>query len=123
MNDTLVRYLETNIDALAADATARMEARRPDLFDRYRERSLGRGRDPAEWCREDTAFHVRHLAAALDVDAVDEFRDYRRWLVGLLAGRGIPEEDVDVNFAALGDVLSARLGAEAAPALAMLSAR
>jgi hypothetical protein len=120
---SLVRYLESNLERLAAEITERMEEERPELFERYRARSLGKGRDPAEWCKEDTAFHLRHLAAALDSDDPSEFLEYRSWLVQLLGARGIPREDIDANFDAMADALNSRLGNEAGPAISMLSLR
>jgi hypothetical protein len=123
MNAALVKYLESNVEGLATEITERMQDERPELFKRYRDRSLGKGRNPAEWCKEDTAFHLRHLAAALDSDDPNEFLEYRSWLVQLLGARGIPTEDIDANFDAMADALGARLGNEAAPAISMLSLR
>jgi hypothetical protein len=122
MSPPIASFIESNLDALADEITRRMEQERPELFRRYRDRSRG-GRDAAEWCKEDTAYHLRHLAAALDSGDPDEFRGYRAWLVHLLTSRGIPEEDIDVNFSAIADVLSERVGDEAAPAVDMLAAR
>ena len=121
MNKPLVDYLESNVAGLAADVTQRMEDEQPDLFQRYRAR--GGPRDPAEWCQEDTAYHLHSLAAAIDSEDPDEFAQYRSWLVGMLGARGIPENDIDANFTAIAAVLTARLGDEAAPAVAMLRAR
>jgi hypothetical protein len=123
VNTTLVKYLETNVEALATEITDRMQDERPELFLPYRDRSLGKGRDPAEWCKEDTAFHLRHLAAALDSDDPEEFLEYRSWLVRLLGARGIPSEDIDANFDTMAAALTSRLGDEAGPAISMLSAR
>jgi hypothetical protein len=120
---SLVKYLESNLERLAAEITERMEEERPELFERYRARSLGKGRDPAEWCKEDTAFHLRHLAAALDSNDPTEFLEYRSWLVRMLGARGIAEEDIDANFDAMADALTARLGEGAGPAVSMLSVR
>jgi hypothetical protein len=118
----LVDYIESNVDVLAAEVTQRMENQQPELFRRYRDRSPAGGRDPAEWCKEDTAYHFRQLAAVLDSDDHEEFRVYRAWLVRVLGARGIPEEDIDANFEAMADALIARLGEEAEPALSMLRA-
>ena len=123
MNGSLVEYLESNVEVLAAEVTERMQDERPELFRRYRDRSFGKGRDPAEWCKDDTAFHLRHLAAALDSDDPNEFLEYRSWLVQLLGARGIPAEDIDANFDAMADALTSRLGNEADPAISMLSLR
>jgi hypothetical protein len=121
MNTSLADYLESHVDGLATEVTQRMEDQQPDLFRRYRTREGAR--DPAEWCKEDTAYHLRHLAAAVDSGDPDEFREYRSWLVGMLGARGIPETDIDGNLEAIDAVLTARLGEDAAPAVAMLSIR
>ena len=123
MNTSLADYLDSNADVLATEVTRQMEDERPELFRRYRDRPGGSGKDPAEWCREDTAFHLRHLAAALDSGDPKEFVVYRSWLGGLLAARGIPEDDIDANFKAIGDVLTACLGDEGRPAVSMLGSR
>jgi hypothetical protein len=122
VNTRLVKYLESNAEQLAIEVTDRMQQEQPELFARYRVRSLGRGRDPLEWCKEDTAFHLRHLAAALESDDLNEFQEYRSWLIGLLSARGIPPSDVEANFDAMADTLNTRLGNEASPAIAMLRA-
>ena len=122
MNTSLVKYLESNVEQLAVEVTNRMQEEQPELFARYRVRSLGRGRDPLEWCREDTAFHLRHLGAALESDDLNEFLEYRSWLIGLLSARGIPTSDIDTNFEAMAETLITRLGNEASPAVAMLRA-
>ena len=67
--------------------------------------------------------HLRYLAAAIDSEDPDEFAEYRSWLVGMLGARGIPESEIDANFAAIAEVLTARLGDDAAPAVTMLRAR
>jgi hypothetical protein len=123
LNASLSDYLEANVDALATEVTRRMEDERPELFARYRDRPGRTGKDAAEWCREDTAFHLRHLAAALDSGDPEEFVAYRSWLVGLLGARGIPEDDIDANFKAIGDVITARLGDEGRPAVSVLGSR
>lgn len=101
--------------ATAAAVTAEMERRDPQLFARYP--SNGRTR-----CTEDTAFHIEHLAAALDVGEDQIFTDYVQWLVNLLSARNIPSDDIAVNFAVLAEVLEERYGAAAAPAARLLRA-
>lgn len=123
MSTSLPDYLESNVEVLATEVTRRMEDEQPELFRRYRDRSGAEVKDPAEWCREDTAFHLRHLAAALESEDAEEFVAYRSWLVGLLGARGIPEVDIDANFKAIGDVLTARLGDDGEPAVSILRAR
>jgi hypothetical protein len=110
----LVEQIERDSGQSAAVVTEKMERRAPALFARFPD--TGRAR-----CLEDTRFHLEHLAAALDLDDPDLFADYRAWLVGLLAVRGIGTEDVELNFAIIGETLTARYGEGAAAAVSLLS--
>lgn len=116
MTAALVEALERDATSIAADVVVLMEQRHPDLFKRYGE--TGRAR-----CLEDTEYHVRHLAAAVDSNDEDEFRRYRDWLVDLLEPRGVPAEDIDANLATLGQVLEARYGEGAELARSFLVSR
>lgn len=116
MTDPLVAALECDAVAIAVEVVDLMEQRHPDLFTRYGE--TGRVR-----CVEDTEFHIRHLAAAVDSNDQDEFRRYRRWLTDLLEPRGVPAEDIDANLSTLGEVLGARYGRSAAKARSFLADR
>lgn len=115
MTDTIVDALIRDRESLAIETTALMEKEHPDLFARYG--PVGRIR-----CTEDTAFHVEHLAAALDIEDRQAFADYVRWLLGLLAARSVPADDVALNFRCLAAVVEARYGDAADPAIRLLSA-
>ena len=109
----LVARLEADKLALATETTEQMEQRHPDLFARYGDK--GRTR-----CAEDTAFHVEHLAAALDVGEDGAFRDYVGWLVGLLEARNVPAGDVILNLDCLASVIESRYGSDASDAVSLL---
>lgn len=109
-------WLDRLIDERGATAlatTEEMERRDPELFDRY-------PRDGRARCTEDTAFHIEHLAAALEVGDQGIFNDYVKWLVNLLTARDIPTDDIKVNFEVLADVLLERYGDPMNPAASLL---
>lgn len=108
---SLDEQLERDADDLARATVEALEDR--GVFERY-------GADGRTKCQQDTLFHLEYLRAALDANDREEFRQYRAWLLDLLGARGIPEEDVDANFDALSEVISARYGEAAAPAVALL---
>ena len=116
MSVALVDALERDAGSIAADVVVLMEERHPDLFKRYGDTGKAR-------CLEDTEYHVRHLAAAVDADDPDEFGRYRRWLSDLLGPRGVPAEDIEANFSTLAEVLAARYGSSADPARSFLKGR
>jgi hypothetical protein len=121
VTEALAEYIGSHEDAIASEVTSRMEKEAPGLFCRY-ETSSRSGRDPRAACKEDTVHHLRSLSAALDIDDPREFARYRTWLVGLLGVRGIPEEEVDLNFKVIADVLTERVGeSEAATVVSILT--
>ena len=109
----LVTALERDADAIATEVLQRMTSTTPEMFERYGD--VGKVR-----CYEDTVFHVRHLAAALDTGEQAEFAAYVRWLTDLLVPRGVPEADIEANFSALADVLKDRYGDAADTAVSFL---
>lgn len=121
--EALADYLEDQAGELAQDVTARMEKQRPELFRRYRDELRNEEKTPEEWCAEDTAHHVRALAAAVAINDPSEFDRYRSWLVGLLGARNVPEEDMTFNFEVLAALLEERLGEKAKRAVSMLRPR
>ena len=118
MTDDLSEAMLRDASLLAQQVIERMERTDPHIFRKYRVRRTGR--DAREWCAEDTTHHLEHLAAALSVGDADEFSEYRSWLVRMLGARNIPEQDIDLNFHALADVLGERYGAEARDAISLL---
>ena len=113
MTGSFAATLEDEASSIATDVVAFMEDRNPDLFKKY-------GKSGRARCLEDTEYHVRHLAAALDAEDASEFSRYRGWLIELLEPRGVPVADIDANFSALGEVLQARYGRTAKTARSFL---
>jgi len=92
------QLLERHRAALVARTVDVEWARRPALAARWGE--PGRQR-----CLEDAGFHLSFLECALVMREPRLFTDYVRWLVALLAARGVGADDVAANLAALGDVV------------------
>jgi hypothetical protein len=80
---------------LAGRATELVYERLPELEQRYG--PAGRAR-----CEDDTALHLRFLASAVAVEEARILSDYLAWLAPLLERFGVPPEDLDANFAAIG---------------------
>jgi NAD(P)-dependent dehydrogenase (short-subunit alcohol dehydrogenase family) len=120
--DDLVAYLEGHASDLGDEVARRMAEQHPTLFATYRRRARNKTKSPEEWCAEDSAHHVRALAAAVSIDDPSEFETYRAWLVEMLGARGIPEKDVHLNLSCIAVLLEERLGDDAAGAVAMLRA-
>lgn len=83
---------------LASTLTERHYARRPELEQRYGPR--GRAK-----CREDTEFHLRHLAEALALGVPELFSQYLGWAARTLQSRGIPVDDLRHDMAELQQLL------------------
>jgi hypothetical protein len=105
--------LNDHADVIASLVTERMVRLRPDVFDAYRRNLRNPSKTPEEWCTEDTVHHLGFLNAALTSSA-EVFIEYRDWLVRVLTARGIPTEDIDLNFSAIAMVLEERYGSEEA---------
>ncbi len=118
--EALADYLDAHSRQIGMEVSARMKEQRPDLFRRYRRRLTNTDKTPEEWCAEDTAHHLRALAAAVAINDPSDFERYRSWLVDLLRARNIPEEDVSLNFEVLAALLEDRLGDQGTSAVAML---
>jgi hypothetical protein len=122
MTLTLAENLEENADVIAAEVTQRMVESCPHLFEAYRRKLRNPSRTPEQWCTEDTVHHLQFLSAAL-TSGPEDFTEYRRWLEGVLTSRGIPLEDIQINFSMIAVVLEERYGAhETAGAREMLGA-
>jgi hypothetical protein len=111
--EAVAAVLRDHADVLAEAVVQEMQAAHPRLFSRY-------GAEGPRRCADDTRFHLEHLAAALDIDDPAEFGAYRRWLGVVLGARGIPETDIDANFAAIASVLAERYGEAADAAVRLL---
>jgi hypothetical protein len=113
MSPGLAEDLADHADVIASLVTDRMVELRPDLFDAYRRNLRNPSKTPEEWCTEDTVHHLGFLSAAL-ASSAEVFVEYREWLVRVLTARGIPMEDIDMNFAVIAMVLEERYGSEEA---------
>ena len=109
---SIEEHLERDADELARQAVQVLQER--GVFERYGPGGLAK-------CYQDTLFHLDYLRAALETNDPEEFGQYRVWLQDLLRPRGIPVEHIDANFQALSEVLLARYGDAAAPAIALLT--
>jgi signal transduction histidine kinase len=99
--------IDSRRDALAEAVTARHFALHPELDARYGER--GRAK-----CREDAHFHLSYLAEAVAASSPSLFVDYVSWAKVLLAGLGIPQEDLARNLEILKQALREELSPEEA---------
>ncbi|HEX9985695.1 MAG TPA: cobalamin-dependent protein [Thermoanaerobaculia bacterium] len=104
-----VHEIRTRIDLLADAITDRHFLAHPELEQRYG--PIGRIR-----CREDAAFHLQYLAAALEAEDVGLFLDYVAWAKVMLASRNVPPSDLADNLGILASALSGRLAMEASRA-------
>ncbi|HEX7151991.1 MAG TPA: cobalamin-dependent protein [Thermoanaerobaculia bacterium] len=100
-----VHEIRTKIDLLADVITDRHFQLHPELEARYG--PIGRIR-----CREDAAFHLQYLAAALEAGNARMFVDYVAWAKVMLASRNVPPADLADNLEILASALSGRLAVD-----------
>jgi signal transduction histidine kinase len=121
----------TVLAALAAETGQEIAARRERLAEAVTDRqyelhpdlALRFGPAGRQRCREDAVFHLSYLAEAVAIDQPALFADYVAWAQVMLAGRGIPAEDLVENLRVLGDVLARELpGGMAAVAAGVIEA-
>ena len=112
--------LDEEAALIAAEVTELMVELHPEMFEAFRRKLRNPEKTPEQWCTDDTIHHLRNLSAALDTSS-DEFIEYRQWLTGMLAARGVLTEDIDRNFAAIASVLERRYGTQAKEAVEILS--
>lgn len=86
--------------SLARHVTQQMYERCPDLAQKY-------GPDGFEKCVSDNTNHLLYLYQALEREAPQIFIDYIEWVKILLAGIGIPEEDLESALSLLRDTVAA----------------
>lgn len=115
MTEDLTSLLARDEAAIADAIMRRMEAIKPDMYRIYRDEQIARSR-----CREDTAFHIQHLAAAVAVGDPAVFVEYRRWLEEMLTSRSIPTDDVELSFTQLIAEIGDRYGDVADPAVSIV---
>ena len=106
----LVRSLAEDEPSLVQGIIDCMLAVKPGMYDRYSEAAPAR-------TREDVAFHLRHLSGALLAGDPTIFQTYYDWLLGVLLPRGITQEDIDINFDCMTQVLKETYGERAQLAL------
>ena len=61
----------------------------------------GKGQRDCEKCEKDAVYHLAYLSEALANDLPSLFADYAVWASSMLAGRGIPAEDLVDNLRVL----------------------
>lgn len=91
-----------------------MLMREPNMYARYSEAAPAR-------TREDVAFHIQFLVGALTAGDPEIFADYYDWLLGILLPRGVIQEDIDLNFACMAEVLEESYGDDSATALSYMA--
>ena len=77
----------------------------PELDARYG--PIGRVR-----CHEDAGFHLSYLSEAIANNIPALFADYVAWAKVMLAGRGVPEKDLNENLQVMRRVIAAELPEE-----------
>lgn len=85
-------------DGIASEVVRRQFAADPGLSARFG--TAGRSK-----CAEDARYHIVYLAEAVAAGSPELFRNYTLWLAGLLAGLGIPKQDLLAQFRVLREVL------------------
>ncbi len=101
----IARTLDSLRDDLAQGVVDRHYRLRPELRARYGER--GRAK-----CLQDTVYHLSHLSQALGAARPDLFHEYVGWAKVMLAGRGVPAQDLADSLRIMGETLRARLAPE-----------
>jgi MerR family transcriptional regulator, light-induced transcriptional regulator len=101
------RFIDGRSQALAEAMTARQYELMPELAARYGE--PGRAR-----CLQDALYHLSYLSQSIAARRPALFADYVAWAKVMLAGRGIPPEDLAANLACMRAALEHVLPAEMA---------
>ena len=107
------RSLERLRSTLVEDTVESEFRIRPDFWRRWGDKGKVR-------CTEDTHFHINFLVVALTMDTPAIFLDYVDWLVTLLKGYGMGEDDVRENFECLKHAISGALPLNEAQAVCSL---
>lgn len=106
LNLQVCLQIEAARATLANQITEQQYAMRPELALRYGE--AGR-----EKCRQDAAYHLAYLSQAIRCARPRLFADYVAWAKVMLAGRGVPPEDLALNLECLRQAIEQNLSAEA----------
>ena len=97
--------LRLHRESTAVAATERFLRRHPDWLTRYGDRARTRG-------VEDTTFHIDFLAGAVEAGREEAYADYTRWVVRVLAARGIAASFVVESLQDMREALESRLSDE-----------
>jgi methanogenic corrinoid protein MtbC1 len=104
------RAIDAERARLAETITDLQYRAHPELLARY-------GPAGREKCLQDAGYHLAYLSEAIAADNPDLFADYIAWAKVMLAGRGIPSEDLAANLRflrqSIRDVLPEELSAPA----------
>lgn len=114
--NALALVIERDEASLVDSIIEYMLKEKPNMYERYSDEGPAR-------TREDVAYHLKHLVAALIAEDPEMFSDYYAWLLGVLLPRGILMEDIDINFRCMHQVLVERYGDDAAQAVHYLEQR
>jgi MerR family transcriptional regulator, light-induced transcriptional regulator len=102
INAQVRRAIMTRRDVLAEAITDRQYIVQPELGMRYGDQ--GRVK-----CVQDTRYHLDYLAQAIEVGSPTLFTAYIGWAKVMLAGRGIPPEDLALHLECMREVLAEAL--------------
>lgn len=105
LNKIVSNKLNEQREQIAAKITQRHYELHPELIERYG--AIGRKR-----CTEDANFHLAYLSEAIESESAKLFDDYIAWAKVMLAGRGIPAEDLANNLSIIRDLLVEELPLE-----------
>ena len=108
INAQVRRAIMTHRDALAEAIVDRQYTVQPELGGRYGEQ--GRIK-----CVQDARYHLDYLAQAIEVGSPTLFTAYIGWAKVMLAGRGIPPEDLALHLECMREVLAEALPNDAMP--------
>ncbi|HEU4884823.1 MAG TPA: hypothetical protein VFT45_21375 [Longimicrobium sp.] len=94
-------------EAIARSVTGLLYAEMPWLVDKYGER--GRLK-----CLQDMRYNLEYLAPAVELENVELFVAYARWVDGVLRSRGVPTGELARSFELIASDVAARMRADEA---------
>ena len=101
----LSAVLRFHRESTAAAVTEKFLKRHPDWLARYGERARALG-------IEDATFHINFLAGAVEAGREEAYAGYTRWVVRVLAARGIAASFLAENLQEIWETLEPRLSDE-----------
>lgn len=99
------RTIDERRGRIAELMTERQYRAYPELAARY-------GAQGRERCMEDAIYHLSYLSEAVASTSPGLFADYIAWAKAMLAGRGIPANDLETNLRFMRDSLMEELPAD-----------